>query len=143
MKILAENSVLIIGILGALAFAVSLITELLKDLPGIKKMPTKAFVILVSLYAMIRVCSFGIYGGHSANACYFPMYGCLCCRRGLIDRSPYGSTDSQGKGRCKRLQGNGGKPQRHTPVSLHIAGRKRRLRLGQCGACILPHYAIF
>lgn len=57
MKVLAENSVLIIGILGALAFAVSLITELftelLKDLPGIKKVPTKAFVILVSLIVTV------------------------------------------------------------------------------------------
>ena len=53
MKILAENSVLIIGILGALAFAVSLITELLKDLPGIKKVPTKAFVILISLIVTV------------------------------------------------------------------------------------------
>ena len=53
MKILAENSVMIIGILGALAFVVSLITEMLKDLPGIKKMPTKAFVILVSLIVTV------------------------------------------------------------------------------------------
>ena len=41
MQILAENSVLLIGILGALAFAVSLIVEVLKELPGIKKIPTK------------------------------------------------------------------------------------------------------
>lgn len=53
MKILTENSVMIIGILGVLAFAVSLITEMLKDLPGIKKMPTKAFVILVSLIVTV------------------------------------------------------------------------------------------
>lgn len=53
MKILTENSVVIIGILGVLAFAVSLITEMLKDLPGIKKMPTKAFVILVSLIVTV------------------------------------------------------------------------------------------
>lgn len=53
MKILAENAVLIIGILGALAFAVSIITELLKDMPGIRKVPTKAFVILVSLIVTV------------------------------------------------------------------------------------------
>lgn len=48
MQIIAENS-LIIGVLGALAFVVSLIVEVLKELPGIKKIPTKAFVIIVSL----------------------------------------------------------------------------------------------
>ena len=39
MQIISEYSVTIIGILGVLAFTVSLITELLKDMPGIKKMP--------------------------------------------------------------------------------------------------------
>lgn len=53
MQIITEYSVAIIGILGVLAFAVSLITELLKDMPGIKKMPTKAFVILVSLIVTV------------------------------------------------------------------------------------------
>ena len=53
MKVLTENTVMIIGILGALAFAVSLITEMLKDLPGIKKVPTKALAILVSLIVTV------------------------------------------------------------------------------------------
>jgi len=53
MQIISEYSVAIIGVLGALAFAVSLITELLKDMPGIKKLPTKAFVILVSLIVTV------------------------------------------------------------------------------------------
>ncbi len=53
MQIISEYSVVIIGILGALAFTVSLITELLKDMPGIKKIPTKAFVILVSLIVTV------------------------------------------------------------------------------------------
>lgn len=53
MQIISEYSVTIIGILGVLAFTVSLITELLKDMPGIKKMPTKAFVILVSLIVTV------------------------------------------------------------------------------------------
>ena len=53
MKVLTENTVIIIGVLGALAFAVSLITEVLKDLPGIKKVPTKALVILVSLIVTV------------------------------------------------------------------------------------------
>ena len=53
MQIISEYSFAIIGVLGALAFMVSLITELLKDMPGIKKLPTKAFVILVSLVVTV------------------------------------------------------------------------------------------
>ena len=53
MQIISEYSVAIIGVLGSLAFMVSLITELLKDLPGIKKVPTKAFVILISLIVTV------------------------------------------------------------------------------------------
>ena len=53
MQILAENSVLLIGILGALAFAVSLIVEVLKELPGIKKISTKLFVIIISLIVTV------------------------------------------------------------------------------------------
>ena len=53
MQILAENSVLLIGILGALAFAVSLIVEVLKELPGIKKIPTKLLVIIISLIVTV------------------------------------------------------------------------------------------
>ena len=53
MQILAENSVLLIGILGALAFAVSLIVEVLKELPGIKKIPIKLFVIDISLIVTV------------------------------------------------------------------------------------------
>lgn len=49
MEVLTENSIAIIGILGTLAFVVSIVTELLKELPGIKKVPTKAFVIILSL----------------------------------------------------------------------------------------------
>ena len=53
MQIISEYSFAIIGVLGALAFMVSIITELLKDMPGIKKLPTKAFVILVSLVVTV------------------------------------------------------------------------------------------
>lgn len=53
MQVISEYSFAIIGVLGALAFMVSLITELLKDMPGIKKLPTKAFVILVSLVVTV------------------------------------------------------------------------------------------
>ena len=53
MQIFSEYSVVVIGVLGALAFAVSLIVELLKDLPGVKKLPTKASVILVALVVTV------------------------------------------------------------------------------------------
>ena len=53
MKVLTGNTVIIIGVLGTLAFAVSLITERLKDLPGIKKVATKALVILISLIVTV------------------------------------------------------------------------------------------
>ena len=66
LQILTENAVLLIGILGALAFAVSLIVELLKDLPGIKKIPTKAFVILVSL--IVTVIALFVYAAYAGIA---------------------------------------------------------------------------
>ena len=62
MQIISEYSFAVVGILGALAFMVSLITELLKDMPGIKKMPTKAFVILVSL--VVTVAALLIYAAY-------------------------------------------------------------------------------
>ena len=62
MQIISEYSFAVVGILGTLAFMVSLITELLKDMPGIKKMPTKAFVILVSL--VVTVAALLIYAAY-------------------------------------------------------------------------------
>ena len=62
MQIISEYSFAVVGILGALAFMVSLITELLKDMPVIKKMPTKAFVILVSL--VVTVAALLIYAAY-------------------------------------------------------------------------------
>ena len=62
MQIISEYSFAVVGIFGALAFMVSLITELLKDMPGIKKMPTKAFVILVSL--VVTVAALLIYAAY-------------------------------------------------------------------------------
>ena len=62
MQIISEYSFAVVGILGALAFMGSLITELLKDMPGIKKMPTKAFVILVSL--VVTVAALLIYAAY-------------------------------------------------------------------------------
>ncbi len=63
MKVLTENAVMVIGVLGALAFAVSLITEMLKDLPGVKKVPTKALVIVVSL--IVTVAALVVYTAYA------------------------------------------------------------------------------
>lgn len=64
MQILIENSALLIGILGMLAFAVSVIVEVTKEIPGIKKMPTKLLVIIVSL--LVTVVSLFIYAAYAA-----------------------------------------------------------------------------
>lgn len=55
-NVLAQNATAIIGVLGALAFMVVIIAELTKDLPFIKKLPTKLWVIIVSMV----VCIMGI-----------------------------------------------------------------------------------
>lgn len=47
------NAAVAICILGALAFAVELIVQLTKELPIIKRIPTKAYVIFVSLIISI------------------------------------------------------------------------------------------
>ena len=71
MQIISEYSVTIIGILGVLAFTLSLITELLKDMPGIKKMPTKAFVILVSLIVTVAALLIYVAYAHIALLWYY------------------------------------------------------------------------
>lgn len=64
MQFLTENSVLLIGILGALAFAVSLVVEVLKELPGIKKIPTKLFVVIISLIVtVVALCIYSAIKG--------------------------------------------------------------------------------
>ena len=65
MQIISEYSVAIIGILGVLAFVVSLITELLKD------MPTKAFVILVSLIVTVTALLIYVAYAHIALLWYY------------------------------------------------------------------------
>ena len=62
MQIITEYSVAVIGVLGALAFVVSIITEMLKDMPGVRKLPTKAFVILVSI--IVTVAALLIYAAY-------------------------------------------------------------------------------
>lgn len=50
---LATNSVIILGIAGALAFLVEIIVEMTKNLPGIRKIPTKAYVLIVSIVCCV------------------------------------------------------------------------------------------
>lgn len=57
-ELISTNLVSILGVLGMLAFAVSLITQLIKDLPGIEKVPTKLLVMIISLV----VCTAGLFG---------------------------------------------------------------------------------
>lgn len=54
---ISDNSVMILGVLGLLAFFVEIFVQLTKDLPGIVKLPTKAYVIIVSLV----VCVLALY----------------------------------------------------------------------------------
>jgi hypothetical protein len=49
----ALNMTLVLGVLGVLAFAVELIVELTKELPGIKSIPTQLYAIIVSLIVCI------------------------------------------------------------------------------------------
>lgn len=44
-----DQVVYIIGIFGALAFIVNVIVEMIKDLPAVKKIPTKLVAIIVSV----------------------------------------------------------------------------------------------
>lgn len=63
MKVLTENAVMVIGVLGALAFVVSLITEMLKDLPRVKKVPTKALIIIAS--PIVTLAALAVYTAYA------------------------------------------------------------------------------
>lgn len=58
-----QNIVVILGVLGALAFALELIVQLTKELPGIKRIPTKLYVIIVSI--VVSVLSLFIYTSYA------------------------------------------------------------------------------
>lgn len=51
--LLAQNATAIIGTLGALAFMVVIMVELTKELPFVKKVPTKLWTIIVSMVVCI------------------------------------------------------------------------------------------
>ena len=53
MQILTKKTKLHIDILGALAFDVYIIVEVLKEHTGIKKIPTKLFVIIISFIVTV------------------------------------------------------------------------------------------
>ena len=50
MDVLFQDSILILGVLGVLAFITNIIVEMTKDLDPIKKMPTKLYAIIVSAF---------------------------------------------------------------------------------------------
>lgn len=52
-NLLAQNATAIIGTLGALAFIVVVMVELTKELPLVKKVPTKLWAIIVSMVVCI------------------------------------------------------------------------------------------
>lgn len=66
---IAQNATAILGIIGALAFFVVIIVELTKEIPGIRKMPTKLWTIIVA----IIVCMVGtiIYFAMAAAPLYW------------------------------------------------------------------------
>lgn len=49
LEYLAQNAVVIMGIMGFLAFIINIIVEMTKELPVIKKMPTKAYVLVIAI----------------------------------------------------------------------------------------------
>lgn len=49
MEQLTQYAAVMLGIMGALAFVINIIVEMTKELPFIKKMPTKAYTMLVSI----------------------------------------------------------------------------------------------
>ena len=63
---IVANTLLILGILGFLAFLVEVIVQMTKELPGIVKMPTKLYVIIVSV--VICVLSLFVFGAWQAIA---------------------------------------------------------------------------
>ena len=59
MEQLVMNTTLIIGIIGVLAFAVSIITQVFKGVSGLKKIPTDILVFVLSIG--IKVVAFIAY----------------------------------------------------------------------------------
>jgi high-affinity Fe2+/Pb2+ permease len=53
LELITANAVTILAVIGALAFIVSLITEVTKGLPGISKIPTDLQVIILSILLCI------------------------------------------------------------------------------------------
>lgn len=74
---IAENSVYMLGVLGALAFFVEIFVQLTKELPGIVMLPTKAYVIIVSLaVCLLALFAFCAYQGISVPWYYAALAVC-------------------------------------------------------------------
>lgn len=67
--LLAQNATAIIGILGALAFMVVVMVELTKELPLVKKVPTKLWTIIVSM--LVCIAAVVIYFAFTAASLYW------------------------------------------------------------------------
>ena len=67
--LLAQNATAIIGILGALAFMVVVMVELTKELPLVKKVPTKLWTIIVSM--VVCIAAVIIYFAITASPLYW------------------------------------------------------------------------
>ena len=55
MDVLFQDSILILGVLGVLAFITNIIVEMTKDLDPIKKMPTKLYTFILAVMHLIIV----------------------------------------------------------------------------------------
>ena len=60
------GSVSVLGVLGILAFAVSLIVQMTKELPGLSKIPTQLYAIIVSL--VVNVAALYVYANYTGIA---------------------------------------------------------------------------
>ena len=63
LDLIMQNLFVITGVLGVLAFMTTVIVEVIKDLPRIKKIPTKIVVITISM--VVTVLALIIYTSYS------------------------------------------------------------------------------
>lgn len=84
--LLAQNATAIIGILGALAFMVVIMVELTKELPLVKKVPTKLWTIIVSMVVCIAaviiyfaITAAPLYWYYIALAFFWRIYRSVYC----------------------------------------------------------------
>lgn len=62
ISVLLQNVTLMLGIIGVLAFAVSIIVEVSKEIPYINKIATKLYTIIVSVVVcVLSLCMYAAY----------------------------------------------------------------------------------